>query len=279
MSTTLAGRVVAVTGGARGIGRAVVARLAEHGAHVAIGDRDPQRAQVTAGELDGAVAAFDCDVTDTSSFSGFLQAVRDRWGPIDVLVNNAGVMWVGPFDQEPEAAAHRQLDVNLHGTIRGVKLVAPAMRERGHGHIVTIASAAARLSPPGEATYAATKHGVLGYLTGVRSELRGSGVELSVILPGVVDTELATGTATGAARLLTPDEVAQAVVRVLRRPRFEVSLPAYAGPLARWAGVLPQRIRDQLLRLAVPDQITALAGTTARKSYETHNLTRSELEF
>lgn len=272
MSRTLVGRVVAVTGGARGIGRAVAAHLAAGGAHVAIGDRDAEQARASAGQLPGKVEAFDCDVTDTSSFWAFLEAVRERLGPIDVLVNNAGLMWVGPFDQEPEDAARRQIEVNLHGTIRGVKLAAPAMRERGRGHIITIASAAARLSPAGESTYAATKHGVLGYLSGVRSELRGSGVELSVVMPGVVETELAAGTATGAARLLTPEEVARAVAGLVRRPRFEVSLPAYVGPLARWAPVLPQRLRDFLLRLAVPDQIAALPDKRARHSYENRNL-------
>lgn len=272
MSRTLVGRVVAVTGGARGIGRAVAAHLAAGGAHVAIGDRDTEQARAGAAQLPGKVEAFDCDVTDTSSFSAFLEAVRERLGPIDVLVNNAGLMWVGPFEQEPEEAARRQIEVNLHGTIRGVKLAAPAMRARGSGHIVTIASAAARLSPAGESTYAATKHGVLGYMSGVRSELRGSGVELSVVMPGVVETELAAGTATGAARLLTPEEVARAVAALVCRPRFEVSLPAYVGPLARWAQVLPQRLRDVLLRLAVPDQLAALPDKRVRHSYEDRNL-------
>ena len=151
MSKTVAGRVVAITGGARGIGRAIASRLAANGAHVAIGDRDLDGARATAQELGGTVEAFACDVTDSDSFGAFLHAVEDRWEAIDVLVNNAGVMWVGPFDQEPETAAESQLAVNLHGVIRGVKLAAPVMRDRGHGHIVTIASAAAKLSPPGEA--------------------------------------------------------------------------------------------------------------------------------
>lgn len=280
MSRALTGRVVAITGGARGIGRAVAAHLAGLGAHVAIGDRDGHQARSCAQSLPGRVEAFDCDVTDTASFSAFLGQVHERLGPVDVLVNNAGVMWVGAFDEEPEAAVRQQIEVNLHGTIRGVKLAAPAMRRRGSGHIVTIASAAARLSPPGESTYAATKHGVLGYLTGVRAELRGSGVQLSVVMPGVVETELAAGTSTGAARLLAPEEVARSVARVLVRPRFEVSLPAYAGPLARWAQPLPQRLRDALLRRAVPDQIAALPDKRARHSYENQNLNgpRSEGE-
>lgn len=268
MSSSTTGQVVAVTGGARGIGREIARTLAAAGARVAIGDRDEAAAVATAGELGGTVRGFALDVTETDSFRGFLTAVESLWGPIDVLVNNAGVMWVGSFDEEPETATARMLEVNLHGVIRGVRLAAPAMRDRGRGHIVTIASAAARLSPPGESTYAATKHGVLGYLTGVREELRGTGVHLSVIMPSVVATELAAGTSTGAAKLLQPTEVAAAVLRVVERPRFETTLPRYIGPLVRLAELLPQRLRDRIFRRMVPDQVDATRDASVRAGYE-----------
>ncbi|MFE3618064.1 SDR family NAD(P)-dependent oxidoreductase, partial [Streptomyces anulatus] len=210
----------------------------------------------------------DLDVTDTASFTAFLADVESTWGPIEVLVNNAGVMWVGSFDAEPENATRRQLEVNLHGVIRGVKLAAATMQTRGRGHIVTIASAASKLSPPGESTYAATKHGVYGYLKGVRTELAASGVQLSIVMPGVVDTELAAGTATGAAKMLRPADVAHAVVAVIERPRFEVSLPAFVGPLTRLVEVLPQWGRDFMYRKMLPDQVAAVAGSSTRESYE-----------
>ncbi len=90
-------------------------------------------------------------------------------------------MWVGPFDQEPEAAMRRQIAVNLEGVITGFKLATPAMRQRGSGHVVVVASAASKLAPAGgEATYAATKHAVYGYCTAVREELRGAAVSTSV---------------------------------------------------------------------------------------------------
>lgn len=272
----LAGLVVAVTGGARGIGRETAAHLARAGARVAIGDRDAEGARATATELSGDVTGFGLDVTDTASFVAFLADVEKHLGPIDVLVNNAGVMWVGGFADEPESATARQLAVNLHGVIRGVKLTAPRMLARRQGHIVTIASAASKLSPPGESTYAATKHGVYGYLSGVRAELRGSGVRLSVIMPGVVDTELAVGTATGAARLLSPADVARSVVAVIERPRFEVTIPRYIGPLTRWLNVLPQPIRDVVHRATVPDQVRSTAGGSARQAYESRNLTSTD---
>lgn len=275
-SRTLTGRVVAVTGGARGIGKAIAAHLASGGARVAIGDRDGAAARNLAVELPGEVQGFDLDVTDSRSFAAFLSAVEHRWGALDVLVNNAGVMWVGPFADEPESAARRQLDVNLHGVIRGVKLAAPVMRRRGSGHIVTVASAASKVAPPGEATYAATKHAVYGYLSAVRTELRGSGVDISVVMPGVVDTELAVGTDTGPVRRLQPEDVAHAVGSLLERPRFELSVPRQIGLLARLAAVLPDHLRYLLLRAVVPNQLAAITDASLRSDYESRNLTADD---
>ena len=275
----LAGRVIAVTGAARGIGLAIARQLAEAGAHVAIGDLDAAKALAAAADLPGEAVGFALDVTDSASFTRFLDAVEARWGPIDVLVNNAGVMWVGRFDEEPEQATHRQLEVNLHGVIRGVRLAAPRMRARGRGQIVTVASAASKLAPPGEATYSATKHGVYGYLSAVRAELRGSGVELSVVMPTVVDTELAAGTSSGAVAMLTPREVAVAVVAVIARPRFEVTVPRYVGPLARVAAILPDALRLATYRRMVPNQVAQLgADRSSREAYESTALTTTDGE-
>lgn len=263
------GRVIAVTGAARGIGLAIAGHLAESGARVALGDLDAAAAVAAAAALPGTTAGFALDVTDQDSYAGFLDAVEELWGPVDVLVNNAGVMWVGRFDEESEQATQRQLEVNLHGVIRGVRLSAPRMRARGRGHIVTVASAASKLAPAGEATYAATKHGVYGYLSGVRAELRGSGVELSVVMPTVVDTELAVGTSSGAVAMLTPRDVAVAVAAVIGRPRFEMTVPPHVGPLIRAVGLLPDRLRTAVFRRMVPNQIAALEGNNAvREKYE-----------
>jgi len=142
------------------------------------------------------------------------------------------------------------------------------MRERGRGHVVTVAPAAAKLAPPGEATYAATKHGVLGYLTAVREELRGTGVQITSVMPGVVDTELAAGTTSGAAKMLQPSDVADAVVAVVAKPRFRVFVPGYIGPAAGLIELLPQRLRDAVLRKLVPDQVAATKGSSTRQEYE-----------
>ena len=126
------GAVVAVTGGARGIGLAIATRLHQEGAIVAIGDVD---------ETEAIGAAHRLDVTDVQSFDGFLDVVEEELGPIDVLVNNAGIIAVGQAIDEPDAVTKRILAFNAYGPILGSKLAAGRMRRRGVGHAINIASA------------------------------------------------------------------------------------------------------------------------------------------
>src|SRR5690349_14772940 len=119
---SLAGDVVAITGGARGIGRATAAALIAQGARVAIGDIDAALAERTAQELGSGTVGLPLDVTDRTSFATFLDEVESRLGALDVLINNAGIMPIGPFTEELDATAIRMIDINLHGVIFGSKL-------------------------------------------------------------------------------------------------------------------------------------------------------------
>jgi hypothetical protein len=265
-SIGLDGLHVAVTGAAGGIGTATVAALVAAGARVSAGDLTVEAAEraalEAAGRGPGDAAGLPLDVTDRASYLAFLSAAHDRFGPLDVLVGNAGVMWVGPFAAEPEAAVRRQLEVNLHGVIRGAQLAVPGMVERGRGQLITVASVASRVAPAGEATYSATKHAVLGYCTALRAELRATGVHVSVIMPTVVETELAAGTTHGRVRRLRPADVAAAVVATIRRPRPEVYVPGSVAALVRLRDALPSRVREAMVRAMVPDQIAATDPAT-----------------
>src|SRR5436305_7966060 len=152
--------VVAVTGGARGIGRATAARLADEGAQVAIGDIDAQLAEAAAAEIGHGAIGLQLDVTDRGAFEAFIDATEEQLGPLNVLVNNAGILLMGSFLDEDDGATGREIAVNLVGVINGMRVALPRMRERGRGQVVNIASGASYVSPPGEATYAATKHAV-----------------------------------------------------------------------------------------------------------------------
>jgi NAD(P)-dependent dehydrogenase (short-subunit alcohol dehydrogenase family) len=266
---SLTGKVVVVTGGARGIGRAIAAALVREGARVTIADLDGAAAEATARELGGGTAGRALDVTDGAAFTALLDAVEREVGPLDVLVNNAGIMPVGALEEEDDASIARQLEINLRAVIHGTRDGMRRMRPRRTGHIVNVASMAGRSGFAHLATYCATKHGVVGLSEAVRLELRGSGVEISVVMPGVVSTELSTGLGTArGVRIVTPEDVAAEVVSALQVPRFDVFVPRSAGWLAGAATMLPRPAREFFVRLLKADQVAVRADGRARAAYE-----------
>jgi len=264
----LTGRVVAITGGARGLGLAMAQAVAARGARVAIGDLDAELAAAEVAKLPGDGAGLELDVTDPDSFKRFLDATEQRLGPLDVLVNNAGIMVVEPFLEEPESLTRRQIDINLHGVITGMRLAIPGMQHRRTGHVVNVASVAGKIGVAGEAVYVATKHAVVGLSEAVRDELRGTGVELSLVMPGLANTELASGMSAGrGVRLVEPAEVGTALVDALERPRFEVYVPASLGGLLRFNAALPRGARDAMSRFFQTDQVATKVDKNARAAY------------
>jgi NAD(P)-dependent dehydrogenase (short-subunit alcohol dehydrogenase family) len=266
---SLNGQVVAITGGARGIGRATAAALIAQGARVGIGDIDAPLAERTAAELGAGTIGLPLDVTDRDSFATFLDEVERQLGPLDVLVNNAGIMPIGPFIDETDACAQRLLDINIHGVIIGSKLAIERFTPRGRGHIVQLASIAGKGGFPGVATYCATKHAVVGLTESLRAELRGTGIELHQVLPIGVNTELYSGVA--AARGLKtpePEHVASTIVELLQTGKFELYVPRVVGMLTRLQSVLPRRVTDAIVRLTKADQLMLAADHGARAAYD-----------
>src|SRR3954464_1124813 len=158
---SLSGKVAVVTGGARGIGQAISRALAREGVVVAIGDLDAAAAQSAAAELANGSIGLSLDVTDPPALPAFLDEVEQRLGPIDILINNAGIMHVSSLDEESDASITRQLEINLHAVIHGTQEAVRRFKPRHTGHIVNVASLAGRAGAPGLATYCATKHGVV----------------------------------------------------------------------------------------------------------------------
>jgi NAD(P)-dependent dehydrogenase (short-subunit alcohol dehydrogenase family) len=267
---SLRGKVIVITGGAQGIGAKTAAALVSHGAKVAIGDLDQVRAEKTAGELGGDTIALALDVTDTRGFTAFLDEVETRLGPIDVLINNAGIMPLAPLDEEDDASTRRQLEINLHAVIHGTREAIKRMRPRRTGHIVNVASMAGKAGFPGAATYCATKHAVVGLSEAVHLELRGTGVYVSCVMPAIVRTELAAGL--GEAKMLKsvlPEDVAEAIVGALRKPRFDVYVPQALDAMGRITRLLPRKTGEWITRSLGGDQLLASAAhSTARAGYE-----------
>ena len=266
---SLNGKVAAITGGGRGIGRAIAQALAREGARVAIGDLDREAADGVAAELGSPALALGLDVTDLGGFTGFLDEVERTLGPLDILVNNAGIMPVTPLVEESQDSIARQLEINLHAVIHGTQDAMRRMVPRGTGHIVQLASLAGRTGFPQLATYCATKHGVVGLSEAVRQELRGTGVEISVVMPGIVRTELATGLAEArGVKSVSPEEVAAELIRALKVPRFDVFVPRSTGPLVALGSALPRRWREALTHALKADQALLKTDRSARAAYE-----------
>ena len=266
---SLQGKVVAITGGARGIGKATAKALVARGAKVAIGDLDRELAEQTANELGSDTLALELDVTRRESFEGFLDQVEERLGSLDVLINNAGIMPLGRFVEEDDLTAQRMVDINVHGVLFGMKLALPRMQRRGSGHLVNIASQAGKAGFPGGATYCGTKHFVVGVSEAVRAELVDTAIEISVVMPAVVNTELGSGLPeTRAIKKLEPEDVADAIVGALERPKFDVWVPRESIGIYKLMTLLPRGARERVARALKADKVLAEADRSERAAYE-----------
>lgn len=266
----LTGKVVAVTGGARGIGAATAATLVRHGAKVAIGDLDADVAEATAERIGGGTLAIRLDVTDPKSFATFLDRTEAELGPVDVVVNNAGIMPLATLLEEDDTMTARMLDVNVRSVISGSREAARRMVPRRSGHIINIASTAGKLGLPGGATYCASKSAVIGFSEGIEQELAEHGVHVSIVMPGIVQTELAVGVPDlPGFKAVTADAVAEGIAEAIAEPRLEVFVPKSAGPMLKYTRLMPRRSALWLSRKMGADKVFLSAhADPGRKAYE-----------
>jgi len=239
---------------------------------VVIGDRDVALGESAVARLSnlGPVSGYPLDVADPESFATFLDKARsDGGGHIDVLINNAGVMPVGPFLDHTEQAIRSAIEVNFYGVVTGCRLVLPEMVARRRGHIVNIASVAGMLAVPGQALYAGTKFAVVGLSTALADEFAPRGVEVSCVMPTFTNTELISGTLTGGmTRPVQPEDIAAAVVRILEKPKTVVSVPYSLRFIAAATAFLPPRGRRWLSAKTGTARVFLDIDTAARAAYE-----------
>jgi len=265
---SLSGKVVAITGGARGIGKATASALIAKGCRVAIGDLDLELAEKSAAHLGGGTVALPLDVTDRGSFERFLDEAERQLGPIDAVINNAGIMPVTQFVDESEDSVRRQFDINVHGVITGTQLAIKRLRPRGGGYIINIASQAGKSGIPGIATYSGTKHAVVGISEAVRAELRETGIEVLCVMPTVVNTELTSGVGQKWVKPVEATDVADEIVDAMEVPRFDVFVPRANGALYKVLGLLPRSWREALGRAMKIDKLMTEVDHSARQAYE-----------
>ena len=225
----LSGYVALVTGGSRGIGRAIATKLARLGAAVSICARDPKALETAARELrgiSGRVFAQPADVTNAEDVSSLVRATEKQLGPITLLVNNAGIgnPGFGPIQEKTESDWDRVFDTNLKGVFLLCRAVAPLMIQRRRGDIINISSLAGKNTFAGGALYCASKWGLQGLSGCMAEDLRAFGIRVSVICPGSVFTEFSGRGPKDPAKVLTAEDVAHAVAMVaLQGPQSYIS--------------------------------------------------------
>ncbi|MFO0612771.1 MAG: SDR family NAD(P)-dependent oxidoreductase [Polyangiaceae bacterium] len=263
------GPVVAITGAARGIGLATAKAFLREGARVALGDIDASEVARVAHELGDRALAHPLDVTSKESFTAFLRATERRFGPIDVLVNNAGLMPLGAFVDEADAVSRTTLDVNVWGVLLGMRLALPAMIERGAGHVVNVASMAGKFPIPGAAAYCASKFAVIGLGAAVRQELEGTGVTISTVLPSAVRTGLVSGVPLGTGLpIVEPEAIAEAVVKSCATKRAEIPVPGWMAGYDALMAVTPAPVVSRVLRALDSKRVLTRLDGEARAGYD-----------
>jgi clavulanate-9-aldehyde reducatase len=230
MAGALEGRVAIVTGASSGIGEATVVALSEAGATVALGARRTERLDAIAERLEGRCLVKGVDVADERQARAFVQESHAELGGLDVLVNNAGVMLLGPVTDAPIDDWRRMIDVNLLGLLYCTHAALPLLGQGGGGDIVNVSSVAGRRAAAGAAVYNMTKFGVHGFSEALRQEALHAGIRVTTVAPGFVETELQghntnpmVQQAMAKSReqigeVLRPADIADAIVHAVTRP-------------------------------------------------------------
>lgn len=258
----LHGRVVIVLGGARGIGAATARLAARAGASVVAADRSP-----VPGSGIGAFTVRRVDVTDATALAALRDDVVRRYGRIDAVINCAAVLEPGPVATLPYAAIRRQFEVNALGSVLVSTVFLERFRAQGSGHLLLVSSLGGITPLPHSAAYSATKFAVRGWALALAQEVVADGITVTVVCPDSTDTAQLEVEAQGdgaplsfTSAAMTPERVARAIVRAIRRPRREVCVPGYRGWLCKLAGASPL-----VFRLAYP-ALQAL-GVRARRRF------------
>lgn len=260
--------IAVITGGARGIGRQMAEDLIARGYRVVIGDLDKKATDATASELGASASAVRLDVTDPKLVAKVIEQIETEVGPIDVWINNAGIMPTEAFAGQSAEVSQRIISINYASVVSATGLILPRMLARGHGTIVNMASATGIKPLAGVAVYSGTKAAVIAFSDSLRRELRGTGVTICLVMPNLVKTAMGAGitppSLTGA---LTAEDVSTAVMRAIEKKRFWVVVPRRLGPLLRFSKLLPTGAQDWIDDRAGSDNIGLHGDAAAREAY------------
>lgn len=247
MYRSLKGRVVLITGASSGIGAVTAKLLAEKEAIPVLTARSSDKLQELSEQIEGVHAVQAMDVTDAGQVRETVEQVVRTFGKVDILLNNAGYGEFIPFGEAPLEHFEQMMDVNYMGVVRCAKAVFPYMQAAGEGHIVNVASLAGKIGTAKSSAYTATKHAVIGLTEALRQECRGTGILVSAVNPGPIDTPFfrradpdGTYVRNVGWLMMQPEQVARAIVKVMERRLPEVDLPRIAAAGVRIRRMFPR---------------------------------------
>ena len=253
MKGSVQNKVVVLTGASSGVGAATARVLAEKGAIVVLAARSMDKLNKVAAELRGKHEVVRLDVTNEEQVNEAVRSIHERFGRIDVLVNNAGFGEFVAFPEAKLAQFREMMDVNYLGVVRCCQAVYPYMREAGAGHIVNVASIAGKLATSKSTAYSASKHALLGFTNALRQDLKGTGIKVSAVNPGPIDTPFfdradpeGTYVRNLGSFMLKPEQVANAIAKVIERVTPEKDMPFISGFGAKLFQLFP-KLTDKLL--------------------------------
>ncbi|MGD2295598.1 MAG: SDR family oxidoreductase [Candidatus Aminicenantes bacterium] len=265
-------KVAIITGAAGGIGSAAARLLGQHGAVLVLTDirsKELQELSETMKESGMEVMAVEHDIREPESWRSLVGKVRKKYGKVDILINNAGVIQPGAAEEIPQDDVHHQVSVNFLGTVNGCRAVLPVMKEQGSGKIVNVASLGGIVPMPGEAVYSATKSAIRGYSLSLHAELRNSPVGITVVCPDSVDTpqldyELQHDEAVLSfiGDPMKPEKVAKGILKAVRRKKPEVLVPSGMGVFCRIGMAFPK------LYFSLLPMLEKIGSTTIKKRRE-----------
>jgi short-subunit dehydrogenase len=261
-------RTAVVTGAARGIGSQIASDLLAVGYTVVIGDLDLKQTEATAAELGNGCTAVRLDVTDHGIITKVVADIEKRIGPIEVCVNNAGIMPTGYFTDQDLDVSAKVIEVNYLGVVQSTKILLPLMIARRRGTILNIASATGAKPLAGAAVYSGSKAAIIGFSDAVRREIRKTGVHISVILPNLARTQMSAGIrGPKALGSVSAEQVSAVALSAIRTGRFESFVPRRLGPVIRFSRLLPTGAQDWLDDRIGTDLIGLGGDPAARANY------------
>lgn len=250
--SSLSNQVVLITGASSGIGALTARKLAEHGAIPILTARSGEKLEQVGALIPGAHDRIVMDVTDETQVNAAVRSVLERYGRIDVLINNAGYGIFESFENTTVDEFAGMMDINYMGVVRCTKSVLPHMLAAGRGHVVNVASLAGKIGSAKSSAYSATKHAVLGFTNALRQEMSGRNIAITAINPGPVDTPFfdkadPSGQYVENMRffLLRPEQVADAILKAIKKRKPEVNLPFMGAAGIKLYQMFP-RLADKL---------------------------------